>query len=99
MDDVRLELADDLGHMGLMPPEHGVVAQTFVEAERERSAGELDVSGAVVVSLAGLLGASDAEEGILSLPRELGKLAAGQRYAVDLVERVREEGDARNGRH
>jgi hypothetical protein len=26
-------------------------------------------------------------------------LAAGQRYAVDLVERVREEGDARNGRH
>ena len=72
MDDVGIEGFNRFRHPGVVTPEKRVVPKIFIEIERKRSAREFEVRGRLVLRLAGLGGAADAEEGIPAPLREAG---------------------------
>ena len=75
----------------------GVEAEVLFEGEGEEAAGELEGPDVAVLdqSLRAISGA-DTEEGQVVPPGKGLKVPAGVRNAIDLVERVREVGDARH---
>jgi hypothetical protein len=82
-----------------MTPEERVMPQVFIESERKRSAGDLEVCGRLVLCLAALACAPDAEEWISAALREAGQLTAGESNAIDFRKRICKERYARNIAH
>ncbi len=70
MDNFGIEGFDRFRHPRVMTPEKWIVPQVFIEIERQRSAGELEMCGRLFLRLPGLARAPDAEEGIAAPLRE-----------------------------
>ena len=99
MDDVGFEILQCFGYAGLVAPECRVVPQSFIQIERQWSPREFEVGSRFLLDLAGLIGASNAQERVAAPLRKAGQLAARQRHAVDFRKRICKESYTRNGSH
>src|SRR5580700_10288378 len=98
VDDLRLKALEHFADEGNVAQEGGIEAQVFLEREGEKAARQLEGPHAAVFSDgAGTVAGAHAQKGKIATAGEGLKLAAGVRDPVDLVEGVREVGDAGEG--
>ena len=71
------------------------MAKAVVKIEGERAAAKLQIGDGTFLKMTGGLRAAHAEEGVGATSGERRELAAGERDAVDFMECIGKEGDAR----